>query len=80
MNSKFIVIEGLDGSGKSTQIRRLVEALRGMGRAGAETAEPTPTAIWSGKLNTRARVILEPDLDAAGFQANQAYDLCWKRT
>jgi len=45
MNAKFIVVEGLDGSGKSTQIKRLVEALRRMGRSVAETAEPTPTAI-----------------------------------
>ena len=41
--------------------------------------EPRPTAIWSGELDTRARVIIMPDLDAAGFQANQQYDLCWKR-
>lgn len=45
MNAKFIVIEGLDGSGKSTQIKRLAESLRSMGRSVAETAEPTPTAI-----------------------------------
>lgn len=45
MNAKFIVIEGLDGSGKTTQIRLLSESLRSMGRSVAETAEPTPTAI-----------------------------------
>jgi len=44
MEGKFIVIEGLDGSGKTTQIRLLVKRLRAMGRAVAETAEPTTNA------------------------------------
>lgn len=44
MSGKFIVIEGLDGSGKSTQIRLLSQRLRGLGRRVYETAEPTPSA------------------------------------
>ena len=44
MNGKFIVIEGLDGSGKTTQIRALCRKLRQMGRSVAETAEPTTNA------------------------------------
>ena len=44
MSGKFIVIEGLDGSGKTTQIRLLSARLREMGRSVAETAEPTASA------------------------------------
>ena len=39
--AKFIVIEGLDGSGKSTQINRLAAHLRQNGRRVHLTAEPT---------------------------------------
>ena len=38
---KFIVIEGLDGSGKSTQIQRLAETLKQRGEKVYFTAEPT---------------------------------------
>lgn len=44
MSAKFIVIEGLDGSGKTTQLRLLARHLREMGRKVAETAEPTASA------------------------------------
>ena len=44
MEGRFIVIEGLDGSGKTTQIRMLGQRLRAMGRSVAETAEPTASA------------------------------------
>ena len=41
MNGKFIVIEGLDGSGKTTQLTALAKNLRALGYAVAATAEPT---------------------------------------
>lgn len=42
---KFIVFEGLDGSGKGTQIRLLEKKLLNAGRDVALTAEPTETAL-----------------------------------
>lgn len=41
---RFIVFEGLDGSGKSTQIAKLAEKLKQLGRKVYSTAEPTNSA------------------------------------
>lgn len=52
MRGKFIVFEGIDGSGKSTQVSLLAERLRGEGHRVALTAEPTD--LPSGKLLRQA--------------------------
>ena len=46
--AKFIVIEGLDGTGKTTQIKRLAANLKQQGRAVFTDAEPTSAP--TGKL------------------------------
>jgi len=43
----FIVFEGIDGSGKSTHIRKLAKELRSAGRVVVETAEPSKDEIGS---------------------------------
>jgi dTMP kinase len=63
----FITFEGMDGSGKSTQLRRLAERLRSLGRTVLETAEPGGTAI-----GRKIRQIL---LDAANDELSPTAEL-----
>jgi dTMP kinase len=55
----FIVLEGIDGSGKTTQAKLLAAWLRGCGRAVLETFEPT-----HGHYGRRYRSWARGDLDA----------------
>jgi dTMP kinase len=41
MKGLFVVFEGIDGTGKTTQVRRLAAALRALGREAVELREPT---------------------------------------
>lgn len=59
MQPLFIVIEGLDGSGKTTQIDMLRDRLQGMGEACYVTAEPTE--LPTGKF---IRSILQHEIKA----------------
>jgi len=63
----FITFEGMDGSGKTTQMRRLAERLRVRGRTVLETAEPGGTAI--------GREIRRILLDAANQELSPAAEL-----
>lgn len=54
----FIVLEGPDKSGKSTQARLLADALRGRGKAVLHTREPGGTSVAEGVR----RILLDPAL------------------
>lgn len=49
----FVSIEGVDGSGKTEQVRRLVENLRNTGHTVLQTKEPD-----GGQLGAEVRAIL----------------------
>ncbi len=51
---KLIVFEGVDGSGKSTQLRRAAAVLRARGLDVLETGEPTK-GLWGRKIREMAR-------------------------
>lgn len=53
---RFIVIEGADGVGSSTQCHLLVEKLKASGRSAALTAEPS-----TGRIGVMAREMLRSD-------------------
>lgn len=62
----LIVVEGIDGAGKSTQVRRLAEALRADGRTVTVSREPTD-GPWGRKIRASAaaeRMSLADELQA----------------
>ena len=56
----FIVLEGIDGAGKSEQARRLCARLRTLGRSVVETREPTD-GYWGRRYRAWARGEIEAD-------------------
>ena len=57
MKNRFIVVEGLDGSGKSTQIKMLKEYLKSKGEKVYMTAEPS-----EGRIGKTLREMLSEDI------------------
>ena len=76
MQPKFIVIEGLDGSGKTTQVEMLRDALQGRGEACYLTAEPTelPTGRFIRSI-LQKEVNVDPRTLAALFAADRVEHL-----
>jgi len=62
---RFLTLEGLDGSGKTTQLRLLAERLRRQGLEVIETVEPGGTSIG----NAIREILLDPAHDKMGSTA-----------
>lgn len=64
----LIVFEGLDGSGKSTQLRLAAEALRARGLDVVETREPTD-GPWGRRIREMARSgqVVAPEVELGWF-------------
>lgn len=61
MRGAFIVLEGLDGAGTTTQAQRLVEALERGGTKAAFTREPSDGPIGTLIRQSLARRLVRPD-------------------
>lgn len=72
-NAKFIVFEGIDGSGKSTQIKLLAEKLAERGIKTQTSAEPTkyPTGLAIREVLS-GRVVVSDDELAVMFATDRA--------
>ena len=47
--------------------------------AAASSLDAASGIVWTGAMDTHARVIAVPDLSLEGVEENAACDLCWKR-
>jgi dTMP kinase len=69
----FITFEGIEGSGKSTQLRRLAEHLRERGRTVVETKEPggTPLADQIRAILLDSASVIDPVAEVFLFAASR---------
>lgn len=73
MRGRFIVLEGLDGAGISTQVRRLAAALDGADVAYQCTREPTDGPVGSQiRLALTKRLTIDPTTLALMFAADRS--------
>ncbi len=69
---RFLVVEGLDGAGTTTQVARLVERLRAAGVEAESHKEPTDGPFGRAVRDfTDGRVDLDPGTVALGFAADR---------
>lgn len=69
MPGRFITFEGVEGAGKTTQLRLLAEWLRARGHRVRETAEPDGTRLGEGLRALFATTGAEPLAEALLFAA-----------
>lgn len=79
MQGAFITFEGIEGSGKSTQISRLLHYLMNSGRPATLTREPGGTPIGDQVrkiLLNPANKLLDPTAELLLYAASRAQHLC----
>jgi len=79
MSGAFITFEGIEGSGKSTQISRLLQYLTNSGRPATLTREPGGTPIGDQVrkvLLNPANKLLDPTAELLLYAASRAQHLC----
>jgi dTMP kinase len=69
----FVVVEGIDGTGKSTLVRELAEALRARGRTVVTSAEPTrgPFGMKLRALASEGREHVTPEQESELFMSDR---------